>query len=351
MPNSSRGLPNALLVPQLTQLVRKWYGGFFDRKPLLQLFGTPQPVLSNTVVWEEKRRLLKTGTFRTKPGVGERVDLDVIQRHYTKALWQSLTFDIESDHLIGLRMAGSNDLSMVEQEAVNLALIDLDGKVRERVEYMLRTVNDLIAELLSTGSETLTLKGGAQLTVGTGIPTASASASWATASTDIMVDMEDFLYQFRRRNQGLNPNLIILPPKFHNTYVSPNTKVREFLLRFPELAKGQARAAGILTPEDVPYRVILMEDARHTGSDADKGEYDSLTDVWPSDKMTLLRVENDDPDWKLFTTRDESNQYNGGIGIYSYQGDDPMSTSVNVSGSHVPIIKDKDKVLICDLDP
>lgn len=345
-------LPDLLSPESLMESVKFWGEQYYNQDPVLSFFDE-KAVSSEEVLVETVIKLLKTGRMTVGPEAGQRADLARYAARLVRVLYQQYEFSAADNHAAMLRNPGSAK-SMADQDILTQASEWLVENEKDHVDLYWRTLAKVVYAVMQ-GQTTVSGVDASNQTIefDFGVEVQSASASWATSTTDVIGDFQRFINLFRLRNGGKAPSDIFVPFDFHSRYILANAELREGLGPYnAELMKNPRTALQIITEENVGPGTKIHFCARASeASGANEGLVTNHTQMWNPRYMTLALKEPTDTggNFKLYTAKTKSNGMMGGIYSYSAELVNPMKDIVVIGGNHFPAVKNPNRVMPCDL--
>jgi len=337
--------PNMLERTSLTDIVKYWHNQYLSQFPLISLFDE-MIVDSEQVMWNTVYELLKVGDLRIGPEAGSRLDLNLVKNQIVRVFYQAYTFDLDTNQSILIQQPGQ---PFASGSAANDALVALNNSLAQRMRVYMRTLHQVCVSILSTTAATVTVKG-VTANLNFGVETKTAAASWGTGSTDILTELDGWLRDFKKENEGMAANVVIVNDSFHSDYIIGNTELRATFAPYQQAGfmRGILKPLFTVSEEETPLRIIKVSDMIDP---VGNGDFSDFTDVWPTERMTLLRIEPGEQNLQLLSARTLDNANQGGIASYSWESKNPVQVEVTVCGNHVPVIKKPGRVKIHDLVP
>lgn len=333
-------IPGILQKQALTPAVRYFDGEAYNQSKIRQLFGTPEVYSEEEISWEIEQVMRRIGTWHAAPATADReADVQAGKKRARVSYWAESFFLTPNELALYKDFGESADLPLSLQDAIRKRDRTVNRKTQLKVQKANRAVEQLAAAVLSTASASVVVDGVTQ-TLNYGAQTQTASATWATASTNIIEEWAEWVADFVEAAGGL-PTHLCYSHRFFPSYIAVNDDFRQYDIRHPGDQMNVLLSAVGLDPASIT--LVPVYDRYLNSSD-------SVTQMWATDKLTMLRLDSDDV-LEMATCRTLDNDMNGGLFSYPIMHTNPKQLEVVVNNNCLPIIRDPNKVMICDLVP
>jgi hypothetical protein len=302
-------------------------------------------VVSLDIDYQERR----IAANHTAPGIADRFIHTRFGQILIRSLYHQVKDSIRPNELAQLREAGmSGDLSPSQAEVA--------AKVQRIVERGTRTILRArerdCCDMLSSASYTRTVDGVSN-TITTGLSLLGSgyvSASWATASTDIVGDLGKML-ETHIDQAGEDPAVCVMSFRQAGN-IAKNDKIRALLngngLPMPgELASASA-ISSVFAALGAPGVRVILHKSHYKNSSGTKTYY------WASDRLTLVSADAS-PDTLGFLTCPQilPDGTLSTASIFSHQWADNETGEhwIRINGVGAPYLGDVEKITLFDLTP
>lgn len=334
----------------VTKVIQQNVQNILDEFPVYNLFtgGAEPEMLAGEValidlLWNEKR----AADLHTQPGRADRFVHTRTGQLLVRMLYTQVKDAIRPNELAQLRMPGeSGDVPADAQQVV--------AKIRRIVDAGVRTILRAreidCSAMLSSASYTRTVDGGSN-TITTGLTLLGAgyvSASWATASTDIVGDLGKMLETHIDR-AGELPSVCVMS-FLQAANIAKNDKIRALLNGNGLPAAGQLASESVMSnifaALGAPGVRTIIHMSHYQNSSGTKTYY------WASDRLSLVSSPAENlgfvtcpqilPDGSLSTSS---------IFPHQWVDDETGEHWIKVQGVGAPYLGDVNKITLFDLTP
>lgn len=322
-----------------------------DEFPVYNLFtggGEPRMVAGEVALLDVDYREKRAADNHTQPGRADRFIHTRNGQILVRMLYQHVKDSIRPNELAQLRTPGQSGDVMPGAAEVQAKISRI---VQRGMETIMRAREIDCCNLLSSASYTRTVDGVSN-TVTTGLSLLGSgyiSASWATASTDIVADIGKMLETHVDR-AGEDPAVCVMSYR-QAANIAKNDKIRALLNSNGLPMAGELAQASVISNVfaacGAPGVRVVLHKSHYKDSSGTKAYY------WASDRLTL--VSSPGPDTLGFLTcpqiLPDGSISTSSIFSHTWADDETGEHWLRVQGVGAPYLGDVDKITLFDLTP
>ena len=349
-PGDAPYLAREVIASVITQNVQ----ALLDEFPVYNLFtsttgGQPLLVPGEVALMDVDYQERRAAENHTAPGRADRFIHTRTGQLLVRMLYQQVKDAIRPNELAQLRLPGQGDNLPPDAAAVAAKI----NRIVERgTRTILRAREIDCCSMLSSASYTRTVDGVAN-TVTTGLTLLGAgtiSASWATASTDIVGDMGKML-ETHIDQAGEDPTVCVMS-FLQAANIAKNDKVRALLNGNGLPMAGDLGLGGVISNVfaacGVPGVQVVIHKSHYANSSGTKTYY------WASDRLTLASLQNSRDVFGFVTCPQilpDGSLSTESIFSHRWVDDESGEHWLKIQGVGAPYLGDTQKITLYDLTP
>jgi len=352
MARMSGDIPHFMRPLAMLNRSRLHYDTQWEWYPLLRTFFPLDRMVRKTAeqfILPEMENLMLLGSFHAQPGTPDGVAQSQLGTKLVRPLFQDLADPFPSNYAAQVAAFDNGEPPFATDSTLGEGMLadlesEFDRYQQGQVEIINRGWALWASKLFSSGSSyTITVDGVTVTHAYSDVNTDTASASWATAGTDVVLDMQSFV-ETHFNACGMMPTHAIVGNDVL-PHLAQNTEYRKFGERYPEFMRSHVLPTiglNMKAPDgsDSMLQEILMGDAY-------KDSTGTVTKMWPDDTITLVTAV---PNLTVHaTSRNAKNEMQGGMHSWRYTNEETKETRIFTSDNKFMGFGAPQCVTICDI--